>query len=156
MEFGEDFGERALQANANADVMAEELADIVRSIMRAAVANSDNRSQTYLATKKLDYFLELFARADSVDLHELVENTVADLTIELPENSVDEPLLRAASAGVRYLIEKSCSDPAAKGRASKRQREFEHAAERIQEDRRQMFATRTVGRRRRHSEKSTP
>lgn len=131
----EDFHERFLKGNANSEFMAYRLSDLVRSLVRATAANSDPASQVYQASETLKFLIELMSHADGIQPYEIVHKAAEDLHVEEGRDPVDEAILHAAKMGARYLIEMSCSDNAARGRASKRRDEFLTAVKWIEEAR---------------------
>lgn len=113
----EDFHEQWLQANANAGYMSHVLADLVRRIMRASM-NRDG-GQQYEAMEALKLFLGLVGRSKDVTIHDLIEGAVQGLAVEAADGS-DGDRLDVAQNATRYLLELSCDDNAARGRASRR------------------------------------
>ena len=127
--------------NANVDYMASQLADMIRSCMRSS-ASSEGNSRTYQALEKFQLLLKLIGYSEGIKGYELFEKALEEFKYET-DDEIDRAILRAAKTGMQYLIELSCSDPAAGGRASKRQYAFldalkciDHAREHHREKRR--------------------
>jgi len=133
----EDFQERFLKANANVDYMAQTLADVLRNCIRASVASNPS-SQTYEAAKNFEMLLKLIVRSEGVRIYELLEKAIEDITVEPRPDSVDGAITHAAQMGMRFLVEQSCHDNAARGRAGKRRSEFLDAIKCIEEAREEM------------------
>jgi hypothetical protein len=129
-----DLGDRFLRLNANVDYMAEELAEILRSCMRSA-ASGDPTSQTYRAAQTFQTLLKLIKYSDGVSTYELFEKAIISISVDSERDGVESATIQAAQMGMRYLVEKSCGDGAAGGRASKRQAEFFSAINGIEEAR---------------------
>lgn len=133
-EDDENLGDQFLRINANVDYMAGELAEILRNCMRAA-ASGEPTSQTYRAAQGFQTLLKLIGYSESVRTYELFEKAIASITVENERDGVESATIHAAQMGMRYLVEKSCGDGAARGRASKRQDEFFAAIKEIEEAR---------------------
>ncbi|MBI1650125.1 hypothetical protein [Hyphomicrobium sulfonivorans] len=131
MDGMEDFGERFLKANANVDYMASVLAQMLRNCMRAS-ASQDPAGQTYEAMQNYMTLQKLVGYSEGVKAYELFEKAIAELRIDEQNNRVDAAIVHAAKMGLRVLVEKSCYDGAAGGRASRREDEFLNAIERIE------------------------
>jgi hypothetical protein len=129
----DDFHERFLKANANPDFMAQQLADLLRNCVRAAAATSDPTSQTYRASETLKFLIQLMSRAESIQPFELVEKAVGQITVDGDDDPVNEAVIHAAKMGTRFLVEESCDDNAARGRAAKRRDEFLQAIKWVEE-----------------------
>jgi hypothetical protein len=132
MARSDDPHDAILKANANVEHMSSLLADFVRAIMRSTATNGRS-SQAYNAMEALTEFLRHLPHAEDVRTYDLIEKTIDDLTVEVDENSLDCDRVRAAKMGMRYLIEASCRDGAARGRSAKRMDEFEHAWKMVDE-----------------------
>ncbi|HEY4249967.1 MAG TPA: hypothetical protein VGM87_02140 [Roseomonas sp.] len=126
----DDFGERFIELNANVEFMSDHLADFLRNCMRAAAA-TDPSAAVGRATQEFAFLLRLLAKAQSPNLHDLVSRAVKDLTVQERGDVFTEAVIRSAEKGVRFLVESSCIDNAARGRASRREQEFLDAIERI-------------------------
>jgi len=140
----DDLGERFIELNANADFMAARLADFLRNCMRAAAA-SDPSGPVARASEDFRFLLRLLAKSQSASAYELISKAVEDLAVEERGDSLDGAVIYAAQMGMRFLVETSCADNAARGRASRRQTEFLDAIKRIEEAReelRQQYAKR--------------
>ena len=137
MSDDEDFGEQFLQANANVDCMAHKLADCLRNCMRA-VATNDPSSAAFNATQEFDLFLKLLVRSEGVRLGILFDKAIEairpvqpDFTSELSAyDEYAQSIMQAAQDGIRYLVENSCGDNAARGRTSQRKSDFLSAIKR--------------------------
>jgi hypothetical protein len=144
----EDWNERFLKANANVDFMATRLADCLRNCMRA-VAAGDPTSPRYRAVEDFDMLLKLIVRSEGVPLHELFEKAIDELRPERlsldqlssewrAEYCYERSIMSAAESGLQFLVESSCADNAARGRASRRESDFLSAIRRIEAARQDM------------------
>lgn len=105
-------------------LMADALAETVRCVMRASVS-SNPREQSLRALEHYDQLMDLMATVrPPFNPHELFNMVIRRLRVEPLRHPLDEVAVRAAKKGVRYLIERSCRDSAAGGRASVRRTEF--------------------------------
>ena len=127
----EGFHERFVAANANVESMASQMAELLRSVMRAA-ASSDRASQTYRAAETFIFLLELIQNAKDFNTVELLARAIDEISIEPHPKLLDESVVHAAKMGMRFLVELSCRDNAASARASKRETEFLQAIEDIE------------------------
>lgn len=120
-----EYGERFLQANANPDYIAAQFADVLRDMMRAFAAD-DPAVAAHRASSHLSMMMQLVQRAsDPINAYSLCLKAAEDLN----ENRSDDPRREdpwavAARSGLKMLVEQSCFDNAARGRASKRQDAF--------------------------------
>jgi len=125
---------RLLKANATEDYMAEVLADCIRNCMRG-VASGDSSSAVFRASQDFAKLIKLIKYtetrvsvmqlfADAID--EIRPNCMEDIGNKdtFFERYVDISIFSAASSGIQYIVERSCADNAAKGRASRRKSEF--------------------------------
>jgi hypothetical protein len=146
----EDWHESFLKANANLDYMANRLADCLRNCMRA-VAAGDAASPCYRAVRDFEVLLKLIVRSDGVPLYALFEKAIDELRRKSDDLSRDEvssewradryyerSIVGAAESGLQFLVESSCMDNAAGGRASTRKRNFLLAIKNVEEARQEM------------------
>jgi hypothetical protein len=142
MSASDDF----LDANANVEYMAHVLADCLRHSMRATIAN-DQTAGGYRASEEFKALLDLMVRSKGLRLYDLFDRAIAKLRLgqaDLRERSAyqkyEDAIVAAAQAGLGLLIESSCADNAAAGRASKRQRSFLDSIKYIEVARQEMIS----------------
>jgi hypothetical protein len=125
----DDFRDGMLKIRAKPDSIAQELSDVLRSLMRA-VAADDPSSGTTAAAKRMEYIDRLLEHCDEpLNWHWLFAEAVRNLQSALPDDPHDKRYVTAAQRGMKYLAESSADDPAARGRASQRLSEFLQAIE---------------------------
>lgn len=133
MHDDEDF----LRVNANTDYMAGVLADCLRDCMRAVAADSPddrrNRGVQHFST-----LLRQFKHWQEPNLYDLFGKAIDELRPSHPDQyddrkAIERAYIVAAERGIRFLTELTASDPAAGGRASRRQSEFMTAIKWIDE-----------------------
>lgn len=140
-----DAEERFLKANANADFMANRLAECLRNCMRA-VAGGDSSSGVYRAAQDFDILLKLLVHSEGVRLSELFGKAIEEIKPSplqisgewLASKDYDHAIISAAQSGLQLLVESSCADNAARGRASQRERSFLQSIKDIEEARQEM------------------
>lgn len=130
----DDFEEQFLKANANVDHMSSVLGDFLRNCMRVASSNG-NSSQTYAAMEDFKTLFRLIGHSEGVKTFELIDKAIEQLQPGETHSDIDRAYQRAAWAGVKYLTESSAGDAAAKGRSAQRQRDFQDAISRIEDER---------------------
>lgn len=123
--------EAFLRANADIDYMSGRLADLIRNCMRS-IAAADSGRRTYQALEDFQALLTLIRYSDGVSGHQLFTQAIDELRPE-PRDTLDRAILDAAKCGIQFLIEMSCSDNAAGGRASTRRMKFLDSLKRIEE-----------------------
>jgi len=111
-----------------------DLADVIRSILRASISYEEISNQQFAAEDKVQSFLQKIVKMEKVYLKPLIQAAINDLTVK--ENSwenreLEDFYISVAKKGMKYLIEKSCGDRAAVGRAAKGYDNFERAIERL-------------------------
>jgi len=120
----DDFRERFLKANANPGHIASRFADVLRNLMRSVAANDPSRA-LYYAAEDMKFVADLLERCEQpMSWHSLFADAVENIQRMLPEDTDDKRYSRAAQDGVKYLVESSATDNAARGRASRRLSEF--------------------------------
>jgi hypothetical protein len=130
-----DFHERFVAANANLDFIAHEFADVLRNLMRAMAA-TDPAAATYKAAQHMDFVAELLSKTEEkFGFSALFARTIEILDVDEALSEVDEAIVSAAKSGIKVIVERSCSDGAAQGRASQRRRDFLRDIEGIEEAR---------------------
>jgi hypothetical protein len=129
-----EMDESFLKAMAIPEIITQKLADFLRDCIRASAASTPG-GQMYSASQNLELLLKLFARSENVRILDLVADAITDLKPEPTGYPLDDAIMRAAQLGSRYLVERSCHDNAARGRARKREAEFLDAIERIEKER---------------------
>jgi len=127
----EDYEKAFLRANAKAPFIGRTLADIVRRLMRASINNVG--SQRHEAADAIKLFLDLVSASEDIRLYDVIDQAIADLAVEREWDSYEADNLRIAEAATRYLLEMSCKDGFARGRASKRWNDVE-AGFRVREE----------------------
>ncbi len=141
----ESLGEQFLGANANVEYMAHKLADCLRNSMRA-VAAGNPASASFRAVQDFDMVLKLLVRSKGVSLHDLFDKAIEEIRPKPFDPAVDEPLYRyrenrircAAQSAIQMVVERSCDDNAAHGRANRREAEFLNAVREIEDVRDQI------------------
>ncbi len=119
------FRESFLQANANLDFISLQFADVVRNLMRATAAG-DPTSAIYKAAEKMNFVADLLSRTEEkFGFFHVFEKAIADLrNDDEGEGNIETAIVSAAKDGIKFLVERSCDDNAARGRASRRRQEF--------------------------------
>ena len=131
----EDFGEALLRANATPETIAFEIADVLRDLLRASAAE-DPWTGPYRAAMRMDRALELIERCpEPLSWSRLFKEAVENIRDTGRAGELEEPIIQAARAGLRYLVEQSCDDNAARGRASQRRAAFLHEIAAIEQRR---------------------
>lgn len=121
------FREAFLKANANEPYIASQLADVIRSLMRA-VSSEEASSGIHAASEKMAFVSDLIARSpEPLTWYGLIKEAVAEIQGCIPDDPNDRKFIGAAKCGMKYLVESSATDNAARGRASKRLSEFQRA-----------------------------
>lgn len=118
-----------LNANANEEFIASKLADVIRYSMRAV--SSDVRTGTgYSAAETMSLVIRLIARSEQPQLWpRLFSLALEELREGVPQTEYEQGFVDAARRGIKYLVEISAMDGAARGRASRRRNEFKSAME---------------------------
>ena len=111
MRDAENFREAFLYANANRDFISSELADVLRYLVRAMVAD-DPSSSLSGAAQKMSFVDDLLQRCQE-------PLTWYDLRNGIPDDADEWRYIRAAKKGTKYLVEGSARDNLAAARASK-------------------------------------
>lgn len=120
----ENFREAFLKGNANPEFITAQFADLVRDLMRV-VAAGDPAHRRYEACEKIKFIMDLWARCPgSASTPKCLQDAIDQVVVLKPLDDVDLAMIRAARSGVKYLVERSCHDPAAVARASRRGSEF--------------------------------
>lgn len=126
MDEGESFSQADLKAHANPEFIASVFADVLRNLMRAVSVRDDALiSQTHKAAVDMMVVDQLLAMADpKIDMRTIfrlaVDDIRAGLVVADDEDDREWAELRLAQVATQYLIEKSCRDRGAKGRAGDR------------------------------------
>jgi hypothetical protein len=127
--------EEFLKANANPNFIAAQFADVVRDLMRA-IAAGDPSHGLYHVSQRMNLVIDLWKRCpEELSAETLLYSSLRDILGSGADGPVDEATTQAARSGLKYLIEKSCHDQAARGRASRRETEFLRDVEFIEETR---------------------
>lgn len=132
----EGLHDRFVKANANLEYISYQFADVLRNLIRASVAG-DPRSALYNAAEKMNFVAELLSKTEEkFGFHTLFTNALQHVRKENDrESPIKDAIIRAAKSGVQFLVERSCDDNAARGRASRRQDEFLNAIHWLQQER---------------------
>lgn len=132
----EDLNERLLKANANPAYIADRFADVLRNLVRAVAANDPSRP-VHLAAEDMRFVSDLLQRCDHpLSWYSLFADAVRRVQATLPDGEDERRYVQAAKDGMKYVAEASATDNAARGRASRRLREFLDAIERLVQVRR--------------------
>ena len=120
-----EYGEQFLQANANIESIAANFADALRDMMRAFAAD-DPTAAASRASSHVSLMLALIKRApEPLNAYSLCRLAAENLQENGSDDTrSDDPWAIAARSGLKMLVEQSCFDNAARGRASKRQEAF--------------------------------
>ncbi len=123
----EGFRKAFLIANANPEFIASKFADMMREMMRAFAAGTGS-SGGYRAAQNLKFILDLLAHAEELIRPDDVIYLALD-NLRGPHEPDKEPdtAVEAARTGLRFLVERSCYDNAARGRTRQRLESFEAA-----------------------------
>lgn len=135
----DNFREAFLTANANLEFISSQFADVIRDLMRAAAATEPSAA-VYRAAEKMNFVAELLSRAEEkFGFQDIFEKAVLEINFEgEKESSVERAVVAAAEDGVRFLVERSCVDNAARGRTSKRRQDFLQSMKWIEAEREAM------------------
>jgi len=123
-----------LKLNANVDYMAGRLADMIRHCMRSIASSDGGRRQTYEALQDFVTLRKLIDYSEDVSFYDLFAKALEELRPE-SDDVLESAILDAAKSGLQLLIELSCSDGAARGRAAKRRQDFLNSLKYIEEAR---------------------
>ncbi|HZS85359.1 MAG TPA: hypothetical protein VFA50_20995 [Stellaceae bacterium] len=128
-----NFRDEFLKANANLDFIGSQFADVLRDLMRA-VSSDDPTDGAYRAAKKMDFVADLLSRCEEkFGFRHMFLKALEEFRDDPEWDTVEHATVHAAQRGIKYLVERSCSDHAARGRASKREHEFLSAIKEIEE-----------------------
>lgn len=131
---GRHFEEALLTGNANADYMGQQLADLMRHLLRLSV-NGDNGVTLLNASTTLKRVLQLAQRAPTgVTFHDVIQAAVNDMAPVEPRGAAQQVCLDLAKDGVRYFLEMSSTDGFSGARASKRLSALRQSARELDED----------------------
>ena len=82
----------------------------------------------------MSFVAELLAKTDEkFSFYDLFRKALEEFRDETDWGTAEHAKVGAARRGMKYLVERSCSDNAARGRASRREREFLSAIKAIDE-----------------------
>ena len=111
--------------SADFNLAAGTLASCLRNCMRA-VAVQDPTGQSLDASRDFVAVVKILVRNDHMSPRALFADAIGQLRTD------DHDLgLEAAKAGLRWLIEKSCTDGLSEPRTSQRQRDFQRAIDHL-------------------------
>ncbi len=114
------------------NAVGEQLAQVFRCVFRATTALDEGVSQRYDAAGQLRLVLERIHKMEQLNLHQVVDVLVDQLTVEEREwahHTREDAYISLAKDAVRFLIESSCNDHAARGRASMRLKTLQASVE---------------------------
>ena len=130
---GDNFPDQFTRANANLDFIAAQFADVLRNLMRAA-SSDDPSDGAFRASQQMDFVVELLSKTtEKFGFYHLFMKSIEEFKDDTEWASVEHTEIAAARRGMKYLVERSCSDSAARGRASRRRTEFLSAIKHIDE-----------------------
>ena len=130
-----DFHQAFLIANTNLDSIADRFSDVLRNLMRAFAAH-DPAAATYRAVEQMNLVAELLSKThENIGFYALFTRALECMDKNSERSDIDKAIIDAAKSGLKFLVERSCDDNAARGRSSRRQREFLDDMRRIEEAR---------------------
>jgi hypothetical protein len=130
----EDFKEAFLKANANKVFICAQFVDVLRDLIRAVAVRDDPSVPVYRAVEQWKFIIDLVQRCEEPVLaKDLFSTAVEALRVsdQDQQDDVEEAVLSAARRGMSFYMEASCTDNAARGRTSRRERDFLSAVESI-------------------------
>lgn len=139
-----NYREAFLQANARNEVIAAEMEDLLRILMRG-IASQNPSNNVSKAVDKLLWIIDLAARCDDLRLYNVINDALAGFADVDRSDIVERAYIDAAKDGMMFLVESSASDGFAKGRASKRQSAFLQSLKPIEFAREQRRRDRQAG-----------
>jgi hypothetical protein len=78
-----------------------------------------------LQHNEMEFVGDLLQRAEQqISWHQLFKRAIENIREAIPADEDDKRFVRAAECGIRYLVESSATDNAARGRASSRLNSF--------------------------------
>jgi hypothetical protein len=121
----ESFRDTFVRGNANLEFISHQFAAVIRNLMRASVA-SDPQAALHRASEEMNFVAELMSKTEEeFSFHALFARSIKLIKGTNDHDSeVERAIVRAAEQGVKFLVERSCGDNAAAGRASRREDEF--------------------------------
>lgn len=122
-----DYREAFLKANANKEFICAQFIDVLRDLIRAVAVRDDPSAPIQRATQQWGFITELLERCeDKVSIRDMFSTAVKALRVSDQEQHdlVNEAVISAARTGMSFYMEASCTDNAASGRTSKRERDF--------------------------------
>ncbi len=147
-EDSDSFEDRFFKANANNEYIAGVLADCIRNCMRG-IASGDPSSAAYKASQDFLSLIKLLKYAENgVPLMQLFLDAIDEIRPSgtddignqetFAQRYYESSIIIAAQSGIQLVVESSCHDRAAKGRASRRERDFLGSLRDIDEARTEM------------------
>jgi hypothetical protein len=116
-----DFRTAFLKANANEEFIGGQFADLLRCLIRALAARQSSAVPIGRAVEHFHEILDLLAHADRpIDLRGAVTNAIDEMRRANGHVWRDEDEMNTARSAALFLVEASCWDNAARGRASSR------------------------------------
>jgi len=128
-----DFSGEFTKANANLDYIAAQFADVIRHLMRA-ISSDDPSSGIYNATRSMNSVAELLSKTEEkFGFYQLFSKALEEFRDDVEWGTSEHDIVHTAHRGIKYIVERSCTDNAARGRASRRRDEFLSATRMIEE-----------------------
>lgn len=122
-----------LRANANSEFIGSRFADLTRDLMRS-FASRDGTSGLHDAAQRFAFILDLLGHADApIVARDVIAAVLDDLRSSDGIKNETDRIIDAARAGLKFLVESSCHDTAANGRASRQRARFGEAVDRMRE-----------------------
>lgn len=106
-----------LMANANPEYISQTLSQLTRRLMRASI--SFDHGQIDHAVNDLTTLVKLINRADKLNLHDVVVDSVKQLEISVEHSNPIWPRVDVAQNATQYLIEASSTDGFASARLNR-------------------------------------
>lgn len=120
-----EFNDAFVKANANREFIAHEMADVLRDLMRAISSEDDTG---YKAAERMNFVGELLQHCDEkLGWWHIFSDAIEIIRANEPQNSFEADYLHIAKRGIKYFVESSATDNAARGRAAARRRDLEQA-----------------------------
>jgi hypothetical protein len=118
------YSEAFLRANANPDFISHEFADVLRYLIRAWTSQNPT-SATYRAAERMDFVTALLAQTEhKMNFYQLFSMALNHMRDDRIHSGIESEVHSTALAGVKMLVEESCQDTAARGRAANRRNNF--------------------------------
>ena len=107
-----------LSANANRETIANEMAMVMRDLMRAASSENDDG---YKASQQMNRMMEYLSRCkEPLTWGQIFSDALQILRQNLPKREYEADYIDVAKSGIKYFVESSADDNAAAGRSASR------------------------------------